>query len=93
MPAGTAAFSLAGQSALVIGGGSGIGRAIAIGLAGAGAKVSVAGRRKDWLEEAIGAIGTKGAPASPIGSMRASRARSRACSPNGRRTAARPTSS
>jgi NAD(P)-dependent dehydrogenase (short-subunit alcohol dehydrogenase family) len=65
MPAGTAAFSLAGQSALVIGGGSGIGRAIAIGLAGAGAKVSVGGRRKDWLEEAIGAIGTKGAAGKP----------------------------
>src|SRR6185503_1589279 len=65
MPAGTAAFSLAGQSALVIGGGSGIGRAIAIGLAGAGAKVSVAGRRKDWLEEAIGTIGTKGAAGKP----------------------------
>jgi NAD(P)-dependent dehydrogenase (short-subunit alcohol dehydrogenase family) len=66
MPAGTAAFSLAGQSALVIGGGSGIGRAIALGLAGAGAKVSVAGRRKDWLEEAIGAIGTKGAAGKPF---------------------------
>ena len=59
-PAGTAAFSLAGQNALVIGGGSGIGRAIAIGLAGAGAKVSVAGRRKDWLEEAIDTIHAKG---------------------------------
>lgn len=65
MPAGTAAFSLAGQSALVIGGGSGIGRAIAIGLAGAGAKTSVAGRRKDWLEEAIGAIGAKGPAGNP----------------------------
>lgn len=59
IPAGTAAFSLAGQKALVIGGGSGIGRAIAIGLAGAGATVSVAGRRKDWLEEALDTIGKK----------------------------------
>jgi NAD(P)-dependent dehydrogenase (short-subunit alcohol dehydrogenase family) len=65
LPTGTAAFSLAGQSALVIGGGSGIGRAIALGLAGAGAKVSVAGRRKDWLEEAIGAIGAKGTAGKP----------------------------
>jgi NAD(P)-dependent dehydrogenase (short-subunit alcohol dehydrogenase family) len=65
MPAGTAAFSLAGQSALVIGGGSGIGRAIAIGLAAAGARTSVAGRRKDWLEEAIGAIGAKGPAGRP----------------------------
>lgn len=61
IPTGTSAFSLAGQSALVIGGGSGIGREIAIGLAAAGAKVSVAGRRKDRLEEALAAIGAQGA--------------------------------
>lgn len=61
MPFGTAAFSLAGQSALVIGGGSGIGREIALGLAAAGAKVSVAGRRKDRLEEALSAVGARGA--------------------------------
>jgi NAD(P)-dependent dehydrogenase (short-subunit alcohol dehydrogenase family) len=61
IPTGTAAFSLAGQTALVIGGGSGIGREIAIGLAAAGAKVSVAGRRKDRLEEALSAIGAQGA--------------------------------
>jgi NAD(P)-dependent dehydrogenase (short-subunit alcohol dehydrogenase family) len=60
IPAGTAAFSLAGQRALVIGGGSGIGRAIAVGLAGAGATVSVAGRRKEKLEEALGAIAARG---------------------------------
>lgn len=65
LPTGTAAFSLAGQSALVIGGGSGIGRAVAIGLAAAGARVSVAGRRKDWLEEAVGAIAAKGAAGKP----------------------------
>jgi NAD(P)-dependent dehydrogenase (short-subunit alcohol dehydrogenase family) len=61
IPAGTEAFSLAGQSALVIGGGSGIGREIAIGLAAAGARVSVAGRRRDRLEEALSAIGARGA--------------------------------
>jgi NAD(P)-dependent dehydrogenase (short-subunit alcohol dehydrogenase family) len=60
IPAGTAAFSLAGQTALVIGGGSGIGREIAIGLAAAGATVSVAGRRKDRLDEALSAIAAKG---------------------------------
>ncbi len=60
LPAGTAAFSLAGQSALVIGGGTGIGREIAIGLARAGAKVSVAGRRKEKLDATLAAIGAKG---------------------------------
>ncbi|HEY7610354.1 MAG TPA: SDR family oxidoreductase [Alphaproteobacteria bacterium] len=60
LPHGTAAFSLAGQSALVIGGGSGIGRELAVGLAAAGAKVSVAGRRKDRLDEALGAVRAKG---------------------------------
>jgi NAD(P)-dependent dehydrogenase (short-subunit alcohol dehydrogenase family) len=61
IPAGTAAFSLAGQNALVIGGGTGIGREIAIGLAGAGAKVSLAGRRKEKLDEVLATIGAKGA--------------------------------
>ncbi|ANN76505.1 SDR family NAD(P)-dependent oxidoreductase [Bordetella flabilis] len=46
-----AMFSLNGRQALVIGGGSGIGRAIALGLARAGAGVDVAGRRADKLEE------------------------------------------
>jgi NAD(P)-dependent dehydrogenase (short-subunit alcohol dehydrogenase family) len=44
-------FSLAGKQALVIGGGSGIGRAIALGLARAGADVHVAGRRAAPLDE------------------------------------------
>jgi len=41
---------LAGKHALVTGGGSGIGASIAKALAGAGAQVTIAGRRKDVLE-------------------------------------------
>ena len=42
---------LQGQTAFVTGGGTGIGRAVAIDLAGAGAKVIVCGRRMEPLEE------------------------------------------
>ncbi len=62
-PGSAASFALAARSALVIGGGSGIGREIALGLAAAGAAVAVAGRRKDRLEEACQAIGSRGARA------------------------------
>jgi len=44
-------FSLAGQQVLVIGGGSGIGRSIALGMAQAGARVHVCGRRQEALDE------------------------------------------
>ena len=44
-------FSLAGKTSLVTGGGSGIGRALAIGLAEAGADVALVGRRPEPLEE------------------------------------------
>ena len=49
-------FGLAGRQALVIGGGTGIGRAIAVGLAEAGADVHLAGRRTDVLEGACGQL-------------------------------------
>lgn len=47
--------------AVVTGGGSGIGRAVALGLQGAGYSVAIAGRRADALEETA-AMGTPGAP-------------------------------
>lgn len=49
-------FGLRGRQAVVIGGGSGIGRAIAVGLAQAGADVHLAGRRGDVLESACGQL-------------------------------------
>ncbi len=43
-------MSLSGKHGLVIGGGTGMGEAIALGLSNEGAKVVVAGRRKEKLE-------------------------------------------
>ena len=51
---------LAGRTALVTGAGNGLGRAIAIGLAGAGARVILAGRTKTTLDETAGLL--PGAP-------------------------------
>ena len=54
-------FSLAGRNALVIGGTSGIGKAIAAGFAKAGAQVIIAGRDAAKLDRALtelGALGT-----------------------------------
>src|SRR5579871_6519431 len=52
----TPLFDLAGKRALVTGGGTGIGRAIAIGLAEAGADVAVLSRREDNLETTAAAV-------------------------------------
>jgi NAD(P)-dependent dehydrogenase (short-subunit alcohol dehydrogenase family) len=49
-------FRLDGRVAVVTGGGTGIGRAIALGLAGAGADVSLAGRRPEPLDEVAGEL-------------------------------------
>ena len=51
------AYSLNGQTALVTGGGTGLGKAIATCLAQSGAKVIIAGRRADVLESACDEIG------------------------------------
>ena len=54
------AFDLSGRSAVVIGGTSGIGRALALGLADAGADVVVTGRRAELVEVVASEIEARG---------------------------------
>ena len=56
----------AGRVALVTGGGTGIGRATALELAGTGARVVVCGRRLEPLEETAAAIEADGGEALAI---------------------------
>jgi NAD(P)-dependent dehydrogenase (short-subunit alcohol dehydrogenase family) len=58
--------ALAGRRALVTGAGSGIGRAIAIGLGQAGADVVLAGRRPEPIEEAAEHVRAHGAKAAAV---------------------------
>lgn len=53
IPASTSSLSLAGKVAVVTGGGTGIGRSIALEFAKAGADVAVSGRRPAVLEEVV----------------------------------------
>ncbi len=57
-------FSLEGKVALVTGGGRGIGRGIAEGLAGQGAKVVLAARTRSELDETAQAIRDQGGDAT-----------------------------
>lgn len=53
-------FDLSGRSAVVVGGTSGIGRALALGLADAGADVVASGRREALVDEVAGEIERRG---------------------------------
>jgi NAD(P)-dependent dehydrogenase (short-subunit alcohol dehydrogenase family) len=44
---------LRGKTTLITGGGTGLGRSMALRLAGLGAKVALVGRRKEPLEETV----------------------------------------
>jgi NAD(P)-dependent dehydrogenase (short-subunit alcohol dehydrogenase family) len=59
-------MNLKGQSAIVTGGGTGIGRSIAIALAGDGANVVVCGRRLEPLLEVVARIQDTGGTASAV---------------------------
>ncbi len=59
-------FSLSGKKALVTGASRGIGQAIAIGLAGAGADVAIAGRSIDTLQDCAASIRSLGRSALAV---------------------------
>ncbi|MBV9198841.1 MAG: glucose 1-dehydrogenase [Alphaproteobacteria bacterium] len=59
-------FRLDGKIALVTGAGRGIGRACALSLAAAGAELILVSRTKRELDEAAGAIRSKGGKAQPL---------------------------
>jgi NAD(P)-dependent dehydrogenase (short-subunit alcohol dehydrogenase family) len=62
----TPSFSLAGRKAFITGASRGIGRAIAEGLATAGADVAIAARNIDDLQHCVAAIHGRGQKAYPI---------------------------
>ena len=60
MTAQNSLFNLSGRTAVVVGGTSGIGRMLALGLADAGADVVASGRRTDLIEQVAGEIEERG---------------------------------
>jgi NAD(P)-dependent dehydrogenase (short-subunit alcohol dehydrogenase family) len=61
-----ATFDLTGKVAIVTGGGRGIGRAIALGLAGAGASVVIAGRTAEQLDTVAKEVIALGGRSLPV---------------------------
>ena len=55
---------LAGKTTIITGGGTGLGRSMALRLAGLGARVGVVGRRREPLEETVAAIRGAGGQAA-----------------------------
>jgi NAD(P)-dependent dehydrogenase (short-subunit alcohol dehydrogenase family) len=55
---------LAGKTTVITGGGTGLGRSMALRMAGLGARVGIIGRRKEPLEETVGAIRAAGGQAT-----------------------------
>ena len=55
---------LAGKTTVITGGGTGLGRAMAQRMAGLGARVGVVGRRREPLEDTVGAIRSAGGQAA-----------------------------
>jgi NAD(P)-dependent dehydrogenase (short-subunit alcohol dehydrogenase family) len=64
----SALFDLKGKAAVVVGGTSGIGLAMALGLADAGADVAASSRRQEQVDEAADAIEAKGVKALRVAS-------------------------
>jgi NAD(P)-dependent dehydrogenase (short-subunit alcohol dehydrogenase family) len=62
----TRAFRLDGRVAIVTGASSGIGAALAVGLAGAGARVVLTARRRERLENLAGQLAAAGGEALPL---------------------------
>ncbi|HZM51481.1 MAG TPA: SDR family oxidoreductase [Vicinamibacteria bacterium] len=55
---------LSGKTTIITGGGTGLGRSMALRMAGLGAKVGIVGRRKEPLEETVAAIRQAGGQAA-----------------------------
>lgn len=66
MTAGTERFSLEGRAVLVTGGSRGIGRAIALAMAAAGARVAVCSRTRDACDAVVAEIEASGGTALTI---------------------------